>query len=262
MTSKRTRAATSSTAAWTACAARPTSTRSTSSCSSTRRRGCGFGLVLRRPDREPAGAAKPRRGARRPARGPAPPLRRARRDRPARRRAQVVGEIVDRLIVMAKTAARAGDRRRPQGRAIRPAGTGLRIDDALALEAAYYGRQSDAPAGRRRSTCSRIARSMPRTLWKDERVRTYARRKIDLVDQQGPAAVALPARAAREHQAPQHAAGRAARVAAQRALPRGLRRGDRRASRRSSSGPTRTASCFIGRSSGSRCTASRTSTTT
>jgi hypothetical protein len=56
---------------------------------------------------------------------------------------------------------------------------GLRIDDALALEAVYYGRQTDSP----RADPIELLEDRPlnpATLWKQEQVRTYARRKIDL----------------------------------------------------------------------------------
>ena len=56
---------------------------------------------------------------------------------------------------------------------------GLRIDDALALEAAYYGRQTDAPKAAPIDLLEDRPLD-PAGLWADEKVRTYARRKIDL----------------------------------------------------------------------------------
>ncbi|PRQ07125.1 tubulin-like doman-containing protein [Enhygromyxa salina] len=91
---------------------------------------------------------------------------------------RIVGEIVDRLIVIAKQRlepeivgdAKAED---PARRA------GLRIDDALALEAAYYGRHTDAPRANPVELLEDRPLS-PAKLWKVEQVRTYARRKLDL----------------------------------------------------------------------------------
>lgn len=97
--------------------------------------------------------------------------------RPDARR--IVGEIVDRLIVMAKERLApeiVGDPKieEPSRR------HGLRIDDALALEAVYYGRQSDSPHADPVELLEDRPLD-PAKLWADEKVRTYARRKLDLV---------------------------------------------------------------------------------
>lgn len=97
--------------------------------------------------------------------------------RPDARR--IVSEIVDRLIAMAKERLApeiVGDPKLadPSRR------HGLRIDDALALEAIYYARQCDAPHADPVELLEDRPLD-PLALWKDEKVRTYARRKLDLV---------------------------------------------------------------------------------
>jgi hypothetical protein len=89
----------------------------------------------------------------------------------------VVGEIVDRLIAMAKQQLGPEIVGSPPG-SDRPK-PGLRIDDALALEAIYYARQTDAPNGDPAELLPDRPLD-PAKLWAVERVRTYARRKIDL----------------------------------------------------------------------------------
>lgn len=96
--------------------------------------------------------------------------------RPDARR--VVQEIVDRLVEMAKE--RLGPEILGDPKAEDAARRlGLRIDDALALEAAYYGRQTDNPRGEPVDLLEDRPLD-PTALWRDEKVRTYARRKIDL----------------------------------------------------------------------------------
>ncbi len=91
---------------------------------------------------------------------------------------RIVGEIVDRLVEMAKQ--RLGPEIVGDAKADDPTHRhGLRMDDALALEAAYYGRQSDNPS----AAPSELLPDRPldpAQLWKEEKIRTYARRKIDL----------------------------------------------------------------------------------
>ncbi|PRP94482.1 Tubulin-like protein CetZ [Enhygromyxa salina] len=96
--------------------------------------------------------------------------------RPDARR--IVGEIVDQLIDMAKQ--RLGPEIVGDPKASDPSRRlGLRIDDALALEAAYYGRQSEDPRAEPIELLDDRPLD-PSELWRDEKVRTYARRKIDL----------------------------------------------------------------------------------
>ena len=96
--------------------------------------------------------------------------------RPDARR--IVAEIVDRLVDMAKL--RLGPEIVGDPKSEDPARRqGLRIDDALALEAAYYSRHSDNPRGEVIDSLEDRPLD-PVELWKNERVRTYARRKIDL----------------------------------------------------------------------------------
>ncbi|HVI03360.1 MAG TPA: tubulin-like doman-containing protein [Enhygromyxa sp.] len=91
---------------------------------------------------------------------------------------RIVGEIVDRLVEMAKQ--RLGPEIVGDPKAEDPVRRmGLRMDDALALEAAYYGRQTDDPSG----DPVDLLPDRPlqaAELWKEEKVRTYARRKLDL----------------------------------------------------------------------------------
>jgi hypothetical protein len=97
--------------------------------------------------------------------------------RPDARR--IVGEIVDRLVVMAKQRLApeiVGDPKVED-----PARRhGLRIDDALALEAAYYGRHCEVPHADPVDMLEDRPLD-PMALWKEEKVRTYARRKLELV---------------------------------------------------------------------------------
>ena len=91
---------------------------------------------------------------------------------------RVVGEIIDRLVEMAKQRLEpeiVGDSKSddPNRR------IGLRIDDALALEAAYYGRQSDNPRAEPIEMLDDRPLN-PAVLWNEEKVQTYARRKLDL----------------------------------------------------------------------------------
>ncbi len=91
---------------------------------------------------------------------------------------EIVQDIVDRLVAMAKT--QLGPEIIGDPTADDPSRrVGLRIDDAMALEAAYYGRHSE---GADRPPIDHLAdRPLdPAALWRDEKVRTYARRKIDL----------------------------------------------------------------------------------
>lgn len=91
---------------------------------------------------------------------------------------EIVHGIVDRLVEMAK--AQLGPEIAGDPNASDPARRiGLRIDDALALEAAYYGRYSDASGAEPIDLLSDRPLD-PAKLWSEERVRTYARRKIDL----------------------------------------------------------------------------------
>ena len=91
----------------------------------------------------------------------------------------IVQEIVDRLVETAKLQLKPeiiGDPKSPDPSRRQ----GLRIDDALALEAAYYGRQSEAP----QVDCVDLLGDRPLdpiALWREDKVRVYARRKIDLV---------------------------------------------------------------------------------
>lgn len=90
----------------------------------------------------------------------------------------VVEEIVTRLITTAKQQLGpeiAGSAGEPG----KPGKPGLRIDDALALEAIYYARQTDAPQGLPSDLLPDRPLD-PAKLWREEKVRTYARRKIDL----------------------------------------------------------------------------------
>lgn len=102
------------------------------------------------------------------------------RGQPLRRTArEIVAEIVDGLIVTAKRMLSAEITGDPK--AADPARRhGLRIDDALALEAAYYGlygdSQSKDPAD---ALTQRPLRASEQ--WKSDRVRLYARRKIEAV---------------------------------------------------------------------------------
>ena len=90
---------------------------------------------------------------------------------------RVVGEIVERLIAMAKLQLGPEIVGSPPGTDNpRP---GLRMDDALALEAIYYARQSDAPKAEPGDLLPDRPLD-PAQLWTNEQVRTYARRKIDL----------------------------------------------------------------------------------
>lgn len=97
--------------------------------------------------------------------------------RPDARR--IVEDIVERLISMAKDRLApeiVGDLKlTDESRRY-----GLRIDDALALEAAYYGRHCDAPHAEPVEQLEDRPLD-PAKLWQDEKVRTYARRKLDLV---------------------------------------------------------------------------------
>ncbi|MFV8755342.1 tubulin-like doman-containing protein [Nannocystaceae bacterium ST9] len=90
---------------------------------------------------------------------------------------RVVGEIVERLIAMAKQQLGPEIVGSPPG-TDRPK-PGLRIDDALALEAIYYARQTDAPNGDPADLLPDRPLD-PAKLWAEEKVRTYARRKLDL----------------------------------------------------------------------------------
>jgi hypothetical protein len=91
---------------------------------------------------------------------------------------EIVGEIVDRLIDMAKQRLgpeivgdpKASDAARRLG---------LRMDDALALEAAYFGRQTEQPRAEPIDLLEDRPLD-PARLWTEDKVRTYARRKIDL----------------------------------------------------------------------------------
>lgn len=102
------------------------------------------------------------------------------RGQPLRRTArEIVGEIVESLVATAKKILQVeiiGDPR-AQDPARRH---GLRIDDALALEAAYYGLYGEArgaePVDMLRDRPLRAAEQ-----WKSDRVRLYARRKIEAV---------------------------------------------------------------------------------
>jgi hypothetical protein len=90
----------------------------------------------------------------------------------------VVQEIVDRLVEMAKQ--RLGPEIVGDPKSNDPTRRhGLRIDDALALEAVYYGRQTDSPHAEPIDLLADRPLD-PVELWKSDRVRTYARRKIDL----------------------------------------------------------------------------------
>ncbi|MCB9704885.1 MAG: hypothetical protein H6711_23620 [Myxococcales bacterium] len=90
---------------------------------------------------------------------------------------EIVGEIVESLVATARrmlTPEIVGDPQHadPQVR------LGLRLDDALALEAAYYGRYGEA----RGADPAEMLRDRPlraSTLWRDDRVRLYARRKLE-----------------------------------------------------------------------------------
>ena len=102
------------------------------------------------------------------------------RGQPVRRTArEIVGEIVESLVATAKRILQVeivGDPR-AQDPARRH---GLRIDDALALEAAYYGRYGEARGGEPLDMLSdRPLR--PSEQWRNDRVRLYARRKIEAV---------------------------------------------------------------------------------
>ncbi|NVB40385.1 hypothetical protein G6O69_21275 [Pseudenhygromyxa sp. WMMC2535] len=91
----------------------------------------------------------------------------------------IVTEIVDSLVAMAKE--RLGPEIIGDARAEDPARrVGLRIDDALALEAAYYGRQCEDPRADPLDLLGDRPLD-PTALWKEEKVRTYARRKLELV---------------------------------------------------------------------------------
>jgi hypothetical protein len=84
---------------------------------------------------------------------------------------QIVGQIVEQLVAVAK------ERLAPEivGDATHP---GLRMDDALALEAAYYARRTSSPTARAEDLfADRPLR--PSQLWSQESVRVYGRRKIE-----------------------------------------------------------------------------------
>lgn len=90
---------------------------------------------------------------------------------------RIVGEIVDRLVEMAKQ--RLGPEIVGEPSSDDPTRRhGLRIDDALAFEAAYYARQSDNPRGEPADLLPDRPLD-PVALWAEEKVQTYARRKID-----------------------------------------------------------------------------------
>lgn len=93
---------------------------------------------------------------------------------------QVVEDIVARLIATAKQQLGPEIVGSPPGAEPgKPARPGLRIDDALALEAIYYARQTDAPQGEPSDLLPDRPLD-PAKLWSEEKVRTYARRKVDL----------------------------------------------------------------------------------
>jgi hypothetical protein len=84
---------------------------------------------------------------------------------------QIVSQIVDELVAVAKRRLEpeiVGDASHP----------GLRMDDALALEAAYYARRTSNPASPPEELfADRPLR--PSDLWSQESVRVYGRRKIE-----------------------------------------------------------------------------------
>lgn len=90
---------------------------------------------------------------------------------------EIVGEIVERMVDTAKkmlTKEILGDPRSAD-----PAvQLGLRMDDALALEAAYYGRHADSKG----AAIVDMLHDRPlraSALWQDDKVRLYARRKFE-----------------------------------------------------------------------------------
>ena len=91
---------------------------------------------------------------------------------------RIVGEIVDRLVEMA-TQRLGPEIVGEPGSEDLARRHGLRIDDALALEAAYSDRQSDSPQADPAELLPDRPLD-PAALWTQAKVRTYARRKIDL----------------------------------------------------------------------------------
>jgi hypothetical protein len=90
---------------------------------------------------------------------------------------EIVGEIVERLVDTAKRMLRpeiVGD----PGSSDPAVRLGLRMDDALALEAAYYGRYGESK-GQEAVDMLRDRPLRPSVLWSDDRVRLYARRKFE-----------------------------------------------------------------------------------
>ncbi len=90
---------------------------------------------------------------------------------------EIVGDIVERLVETAKkmlTPEIVGD---PTSKDA-DVRLGLRMDDALALEAAYYGLYGEAK-GKEAVDMLRDRPLRPSTLWADDRVRLYARRKFE-----------------------------------------------------------------------------------
>lgn len=90
---------------------------------------------------------------------------------------EIVGEIVERLVDTAKKMLSKEILGDPTS-ADPDVRLGLRMDDALALEAAYYGRYAESK-GKEPVDMLSDRPLRPSVLWGDQRVRLYARRKFE-----------------------------------------------------------------------------------